>query len=201
MIGVTVATPGWEEMANEAAMRWMRHTGNAAEIRKAKNREEVRDVKLNLTGARWFFDADLWFVRRVELPALGGACAFGTPVVPSAVGREIIRSWAKRAGVDPACWISSGFYGADWDTPAAKRALGFARDHAIEWNIRDRDEEPLNVGLQRAGLPLGLLPSAYNWHPRCGAGYGYEPPEGIVAIHAGDVPAADKWEFLRRYAG
>jgi hypothetical protein len=199
MIGITVATPGWRALAVEAAARWTRFTGLPAQIVEAADRRAVRDAKLSLHGACWFFDADLWFVRMCELPKLRGDCIFGTPVVPSTEGRRVIREWAARAGIDPACWISSGIYGADW-SGAAGTALGKARAYALMFDIENRDEEPLNVGLQRARLPAAMLPSAFNWHPRCGvAGYNYEPPEGINAIHAGGVPFPEKFSFLQKH--
>lgn len=199
MIGITVATPGWQEMADEAARRWTKHTGLAARIVDAGTRQEVQHVKMTLNDSCWFFDADLWFVRDVRLPELCGCSVFGTPVVPSPRGRELIREWAKRAAVDSACWLSSGLYGSNWAAAKPGAALAQARQHAMEWGITDRDEESLNVGFQRAELPVALLPSAYNWHPRCGNGYGYTPPGGIIAIHAGDVPSAEKWDFLKQH--
>ena len=201
MIGITVATLSWLEMAEEAAWRWTKHTGLPARIIEARDRHEVQMTKMSLESRCWFFDADLWFVRDVRLPELCGHCVFGTPVVPSSKGRDLIRSWARRAGADPACWISSGLYGADWNAPSPQTALSRARQHAMQWRIGQRDEESLNVGFQHAGLPVALLPAAYNWHPRCGAGYGYRPPGGILAIHAGDVPAEEKREFLERHTG
>jgi hypothetical protein len=200
MKGIVITTPEFAAMAAEAVARIERFAGLPAELRCVETKEEAHAAKFSLTGSVWVVDADLWLVRAVALPVVQPDLIYATPVVPSEAGWKFIRERAAVASVDPHCWFSGGFFGADFDSVTLQAAMREAREYAGSWAITDRDEEPLNVGIQRAGVPVALLPSGLNWHPRCGCrGYGYEPKGGPVGIHAGGIPAADKLAFLRTY--
>ena len=200
MKGIVITTPDFADMADVAACRFEHFTGLRAEVRCVETKEQAHRTKRSLTGMTWVLDADLWFVRHVALPHLQPNLIYATPAVPADKGRAFIRARAAAAGVDPSCWFSGGIYGADFDCPLVRQALAEAERYAQVWHISGRDEEPMNAGVQRAGVTVALLPSVLNWHPHCGCnGYGYEPRQGPAAIHAGGIPAAEKLTFLRAH--
>ena len=81
IIGITIASDGYFDLATEAAARF-RHYGNTEALiltASGKNRFDLKFEILNLVGERSvaFFDADWWAVRRFELePYYNSAAIF-----------------------------------------------------------------------------------------------------------------------------
>ncbi len=198
-LGVTISTEAWLVLAKEALRRWEKFTGLPGKII-VVGESDFHMAKMSLREPCWCFDADLWLVRQVTLPPLRDDCLYATPVCPAPDDMERIRTWAAEDRIDVNCYFATGLYGSDWSAGKAMSALTIAREHSRQHQIYERDERQINVGAQRAGMVVGMLPSTLNWHPHCGeSGYGYAPEGGPIGIHAGGIPELEKLHFLREH--
>lgn len=207
MIGVTVSTPQYAALAAEAVRRWKLFTGLPVKvIRCADSAAYARKLRLDKLMPRErcvFFDADWWLIRPLELPwdGSGWMAAHDAGVFhPGA----FCQGDSDKLGLDKSLYFNSGFFA--WDNGNAQHRAVFVRARRAERAARRMiddwgDQTLLNLGVQRAGVPLSLLPSSYNFCLHFVRG-GCQPfiPRVVHAVHAAGFPLRHKMRHLKNAA-
>ncbi len=194
MRAVTVVSPEYEAVGQEAAARFWRFARIKADVLRCRAEDSHR-VKLEAlrdaakSGWRFFFDADWWLTGpcQPEIRALLGPWLAGAPIPGTMADYQ-----ARDFGYDPRCRVTSGFLAFDPTLPMWDKVLALALklQAAMDPN---RDEVFLNAAAHHFGLPVRVIDSGWNWYMR--QAYPYQPPR-IRALHAGGFPVAERHAVL-----
>lgn len=168
MIGVTLASPGFAELAEEARKRFMRHTGLQCVVVHTKS-EKNYAAKLELP--RMFnqtvvwFDADLWFIRDADLSQFDDREEFFGVRDPGIHDPDHFPFHdCQTLDLDLLKYFNTGFF--IWNNrhqEAFKTAQRVMKSHAGK--LRDFGEQSaLNAGVQKH-CKLALLSNTYNYMP------------------------------------
>lgn len=204
ILGVTVATPAFLDLAVEATRRWSAMTQQHATILVPPTNEGAYHWKLLLPqlvrpGPVCYFDADLWFIRPcdpLELLRPGGISGVQD------VGIENPATFAfadcGSLGLDRTQYINSGFFVCDTADPKIVAAFAAAEQMSL-WKTRVADfgeQSYLNAGIQR-NCGVHLVDMTWNFGPWAGlAGLCDKVPSRPNTIHALGVPLPLKRERL-----
>lgn len=208
ILGATIASPGYFELANEAARRFRKYTGCEC-IVLTTDRESSYDNKLALPnlGDRTicFFDADLWFVRQVDLEPFRQI--EGVAGVVEA-GRFLPKSFCVNdcasLGIPIEGYINAGLMIINPRTPSVKAAFNtasniLAQAKAGVVKIEDYGEQSaLNAAFVRELCPVQYLGDEWNFWPKAWAWGCYKSlPLHPYCIHAAGVLLPNKMQFLK----
>lgn len=168
MIGVTLSSPGFELLAEEARKRFMRHTGLQCVVVHTLTPQNYA-AKLELPSmfnqtVVWF-DADLWFIRDVDLREFNEREEFFAVLDPGIHDLSHFPLHDSRLlGLDHLKYFNSGFF--IWNSRHRLIFDEARRVMATEVHrLKDFGEQSaLNAGVQRRGK-IELLPSTYNYMP------------------------------------
>ena len=208
-LGVTIVTPGYEAMAEEAIRRFKAATGCEAVLRIEVPEGEGFNAKLHLDElcpARpiVFFDADLWMLREFDVGALMPVNDEWIAVHDPAVWDA--ESWPARDcathEMEPGDYVNTGLFACDLSKHFAREIFARARALAsTETMIDPTDQGLLNLARHRLQVPIRLLPAVFNFYPLAVA-WGTFPftPRGVIGLHAAGFPAADKLAALQHFA-
>jgi len=212
-IGVTLVSPRYLYLAQEAVSRFRKCTGLDVVILWSEA-EPAFAAKLNLDllvarRPMVFFDVDLWLLRPVDFGPLAKSdrwCAVPDPCAPNPetfCGRDSIRE-----GWDPATYFNSGLFACDLSRAEIRQVFADARAqldrvHAgtVPLPADVTDQYYLNWAVQRqAGLlkPLGLEMNFF--HVAIEHGGVRNIPVPLTGLHAAGVPAELKLQALREQA-
>lgn len=210
-IGVTVVSPKYEHLANEAESRFRKMTGLDV-VRITTNAEPAFFAKLTLDTYIQprpivYFDVDLFFLRPFDFSRLlssGKWCAVPDPGAAVPEGGFVFRD-RNAQGWEPDQYFNSGLFVCDLRRPEIQQVFRDAREH--EQDVKDgrkpkpvdsTDQIHLNVAvakqpglLKRLGFEMNCFPLAIQW----GAVRQY-PPD-VVGFHAAGVPLPLKLERLK----
>ncbi len=212
ILGVTIASPGYFDMAYEAAARFRKYTELDAMVI-TTDRQESYDMKyvLPLLGTRTlvFFDADLWFIRQASLARfanLNGIAAVQDVTRHSIHGTFCLQD-ALALDMPPDRYVNTGFMVINPRVPAVGEAFRLAsvlmaQRRAGEINILDVTEQSLlNAAFYRSGVDMHFLPDEWNFWPMAWKHKFYDRlPLEPYCIHAAGVPLPEKAAFLARHA-
>lgn len=206
--GITLASPGYFNLANEAARRFRKYTGMDCLVI-TTDRADSYDAKLALPnlGDRTlcFIDSDLWMIRPVNLDPFRQMN--GVAAVPEA-GRHLIHSFCihdcETLEVPMDRYVNAGLMIINPRVPAVQEAFNIAAQILAESRaginvLKDYGEQSaLNAGFLRAGVQMTFLGDEWNfwpkaWHWKC---YD-ELPLHPYSIHAAGVPLPQKEQFLK----
>ncbi len=210
IIGITLATTGYEELAQEAARRFRRHTGCHALILTADGHDAF-DLKFalpRLAGGRvcCFFDADLWFIRDVSLDRFLGMEGAALVPDPAALHPTFCQNDADVLNFPRERYCNTGlmvFNSADsrviraFDRASVLMAEKRAGLHA---EVQDTTEQSmLNRALHENQLPTQFLPQEFNTYLHA-AQYGHVDtiPARPYAVHAAGIALHDKFRVLQQ---
>lgn len=208
IIGFTIATTGYEELAQEAARRFRRHTGCHALILTADGHDAF-DLKFTLprlAGGRvcCFFDADLWFIRDVSLDRFLGMEGAALVPDPAALHPTFCQNDADVLNFPRERYCNTGlmvFNSADsrviraFDRASVLMAEKRAGLHEL---VQDKTEQSLLCkALHENQLPTQFLPPKWNtYYYSIPHNFITGIPVDLVAVHAAGVPLARKKEYL-----
>jgi hypothetical protein len=166
ILGVTISSPGYHEMAQEAARRFRKYSGLDCLILTTE-RDDSYDAKYNLPllGSRTlcFFDADLWFCRPFNLAQFGnlnGIAGVPDPTRNSFHGTFCYQD-AITLGMPPNQYLNTGFLVINPRHKATQKAFEDAK-HLMELKRRGalREAYPIltkNGTRKRRQPPLHIL--------------------------------------------
>lgn len=211
ILGVTIASPGYFELANEAAARFRKYSGLDALVI-TTNRNDSYDMKyiLPLLGTRTliFFDADLWYIRPVSFDRfanLNGIAAVQDATRHSFHGTFCLQD-AISLDVPPDRYVNTGFMVINPRLPAVAEAFRLASSlmaqrRAGEIKTLDVTEQSLlNAAFYRSGVDMHFLPDEWNFWPMAWKHKFYDRlPLEPYCIHAAGVPLAEKAAFLEKH--
>ena len=211
ILGVTIASPGYFDLANEAAARFRQFSGLDALII-TTDRKDSYDMKyaLPLLGTRTlvFFDADLWFIRPIDLTRfanLNGIAAVQDVTRHSFNGTFCLQD-AVSLDMPPDRYVNTGFMVINPRVQAVKAAFNLAsvlmaQRRAGEIKTLDVTEQSLlNAAFYRSSVDMHFLPDEWNFWPHAWKHKFYDRiPMEPYCIHAAGVPLAQKSEFLAKY--
>lgn len=210
IIGITLATTGYEELAQEAARRFRRHTGCHALILTADGRDAF-DLKFalpRLAGGRvcCFFDADLWFIRDVSLDRFIGMEGLAAVPDPAALHPTFCQNDADVLNFPRDRYCNTGlmvFNSADSRVLTAfdRASVLMAEKRAgLHPDVQDTTEQSmLNRALFENQLPTQFLPQDWNSYLHA-AQHGHIDtiPARPYAVHAAGVTLHDKFRVLQQ---
>lgn len=212
IIGATIATTGYEELAQEAARRFRRHTGCHALILTADGRDGY-DLKFEiprLAGGRvfCFFDADLWFIRDVSLDRFAGMEGAALVPDPAALHPTFCQNDADVLGLPRERYCNTGLIIANSADSRVLTAFDRAsvlmaeKRAGLHPDIQDTTEQSmLNRALFENQLPTQfLLPKWNSYYYAIPNGFIDSIPVDMLAIHAAGVPLEKKIAYLELQA-
>lgn len=204
MIGVTLSSPGYDELAEEARKRFMRHTGLQCVVVHTNSNQNYL-AKLELPGmfrqTVVFFDADLWFIRDADLSEFNDQEEFLAAVDPGIHDFHNFPLPDSRAlKLDHLKYFNSGFF--IWNS---RHHVAFEVARKImateKHKLKDFGEQSsLNAGVQR-NCKLKLISNTYNYLPIAerNNARGFVKHLSPVAIHAAGFFTDQKIAALRYY--
>ena len=212
-LGVTIRTPGYEALAEEAVRRFKLASGCQTVLIIDAPEHAGWEAKLSLPElcpARpiIFFDADWWALREFDVRDVmvinQGITAVHEPTVfdPEAhAARDCVTLMMGPRGV-----INTGFFACDLSDRNTRRMFRDARSMLSTHSDLDQIADPtdqvwLNYARQTVGVPLRMLPLRYNFFLPA-AQWGCVPaiPRGIVGLHAAGYPLEHKLHTLETQA-
>lgn len=208
IIGVTISSPGYHELAQEAAQRFRKYTGCDALVLTTERRDSY-DAKMALPflGDRTicFFDADLWFVRRVDLEPFRQIN--GIAAVKDASRfcmTSICLEDALSLGFEPERYINTGLMIFRGGNPTIQSAFNAASSLIAERAsgslvTKDKTEQSLlNAGIHRSSVALTFLGDEWNFWPHAWhRGWMDKLPLHPYCVHAAGVLLPQKTQFLK----
>ena len=215
-LGVTLRTPGYEALAEEAVRRFKKASGcNTVLIIDAPGGAgwEAKLSLPELCPARpiVFFDADWWALRAFDVRDVmvvgSGIAGVHEPTVfdPEAHAAKDCETLV----MSPMAVINTGFFACDLSDRITQRMFREAREMLSRRDemvtvrpIADpTDQVWLNYARQTGGVLLRLLPLRYNFFLPA-AQWGCVPsiPRGIIGLHAAGYPLENKQHTLETQA-
>lgn len=213
MCGVTVVSPGYEELAFHAVRRFHAATGMDTLILWTAD-EPAYFTKLllpELVGARpiVFYDVDWWAQGEMDLTRWKHSAHFigvGDRGVSSAV--EFPCKDCERWDMDKSRYINTGFFICDLTQPLHRAVFQLARalvgQHLKEntKGMADHGEQSwLNLALHLTGVSVQLLPLEYNYFSLLATNKLAEKPKTIRGLHGAGIPAPLKLKRLLEEEG
>lgn len=209
LLGVTIITPGYEAMGEEAVKRFQQHTGLPCSALRF-NGDSGFAYKLALPDLVppvpvVFFDADLWLLRKTDFPsqmAKGAVSAVPDPGTRDA-GSFVSQDCAK-LGLEPRQYFNSGLFVADFSCEHVRAAFRKAAEILKEKDTHQiadyGDQTALNMAVQRCGVPFQPMPAGFNFFMHA-VSHGYASvPDLVYGLHAAGVKKADKLAHLKSHA-
>lgn len=205
MIGVTLSSPGFEELAEEARKRFMKHTGLQCVVvhtRTPQNYAAKLELPSMFNQTVVWFDADLWFVRDVDLSEFDEREEFLAVLDPGIHDLDHFPLHDSRTlGLDHLRYFNSGFF--IWNSRHRAAFDEARRVMAVDIRkLKDFGEQSaLNAGVQRK-CKLTLLPSTLNYMPFAELHNmrGLVKQHSPATIHAAGYGTEHKLDALRYYA-
>lgn len=206
LIGVTVRTPAYAALSREAVARFKRFTGLPVQVIDCADAEAFwTKINLPLLLPRTrcvFFDADWWALRTLDFSGWQGGSMLAVHDAGVFHPAAFCKPDCEALRLEKALYFNTGFFA--WDNADARHRLAFtlARRFWRTEQVQDFGEQSLlNAGVQRAGVPVSLLPFGWNCmlHFVRGGVYPYIP-RVVHAVHAAGVPLRRKMTHLRAAA-
>lgn len=210
LLGVTIITPGYEEVGEEAVRRFQRFTGLPVTALRFGGKSG-HGYKLQLpvlVSCRVpvvFFDADLWLLRPTDFSphvVPGGIAAVPDPGTsdPEGFVAHDIAALGLKAGE----YFNSGLFIADLSSAEVREAMmhaaqAFASRQA--GGVKDYGEQSfLNAAVQRAGLPFRAMPAGFNFFMHAVQhGYGLFP-NLVHGLHGAGIRLDEKCRRMEEQA-
>jgi hypothetical protein len=206
-IGVTIVTPGYEELAAEAVRRFKRFTGLPVLVIEADTKHGF-EMKLRLPElvphgpTTIFFDADWWMLRPGECPLPRGHEFMAVPDPQAHDEGSFCRQDAQTMFLDEGHYFNSGFmvFNAANFEPAFAN-LREQRATRKELVLKDTtDQSWINFAVETYGF-FKPLPLEWNFYPLAWTwGCVRQFPGNVIGLHAAGVPLPQKLGFLQRWA-
>lgn len=194
MLGVTIATPGYFDLAKEAAARFRKCSGCDTVI--LESSESGFDSKFKLLdlfkGQQiCFFDADLFPIRKLDLnPFKGKLGVFGVNDPTCISDHSFVKHDSIAIGIYPYTYLNTGFLILNFADETVVKAFEIARANMINKNdlgLQDKTEQSvLNLGFKET--TVNILPFKYNFFKKA-VDWGCFPyiPRDIINVHAAGV--------------
>lgn len=209
IIGITISSPGYHEMAQEAARRFRKYTGCDALILTTERRDSY-DAKyaLPFLGDRTicFFDADLWLIRQTNLAPLSqiNGIAAVKDVTRHAENGSFCLQDARLLQFSPEEYCNTGFMVINPLAANVKEAFNLAsslmaKKNAGCFSIIDVTEQSLlNAAFIQSGVEMTYLGNEWNFWPNAWKhGFYQSLPLHPYCIHAAGVLLPNKMQFLK----
>jgi hypothetical protein len=212
-LGVTLVSPKYQHLAEEAVARFQKNTGLDVVILTAKE-ENSFAAKLNLdlmvaAVPIVFFDVDLWIIRKYDFSPLlksGKWCAVPDP--GSHNPHAFPHTDCQREGWNHDTYFNSGLFVCDLSRPDHRRVFQDARQRLTDvheglagipadWT----DQYFLNWAIQQQPALLKRLPFELNFY-KLAVDWGSYPhiPREVIGLHAAGRKPDEKLSTLKREA-
>ncbi len=202
-IGVTVVTPAYRHLEAKAIRAFKQHSGLEVQVLRTNDKAGFENkIKLDrLCGRRpiVFFDVDTRVLRALDLSRWRGDwLAVHDPAV--FIPHTFPHDDCESHKMDKASYWNSGFFACDLRRAEHREVFRRARRHRdyVEYGRLEKpvdwtDQFYLNLAAQEIGLPVTLLPFAFNMYVHAVKHGGREAfPRHVVVAHAAGFPLAEK---------
>jgi hypothetical protein len=212
-IGVTLVTPRYAHLVDEAVTRFTKHSGLDVLVLHASE-ECGFAAKLNLDlliapRPIVFFDADLWLLRDFDFAEMACGERFCAASDPCAFNSKTFCGMdCSSDGWDPATYFNSGLFACDLGRPEIRRVFSDARQRLADCHsgtaplpTDSTDQYFLNWAVKQQLDLFRSLPFRMNFF-KLAVTMGDFPhfPADIVGLHAAGVPLPNKLDALRQQA-
>lgn len=210
IIGITIATSGYETLAIEAARRFRLHTGCHCIILTADG-DDCYDLKFALPRLAdnrvcFFFDADWHMIRNVSLNQFIGMDGLAAVLDPAAthhtrqfpmIDAEVL-NFPKERYINTGCMVFNSMDARVHQAFDRASVLMAEKRAGLHPGVVDKTEQSiLNRALYEFCLPTQFLSPKWNtYYYSIPAGFIESIPADMVAIHAAGVPLEKKAEYL-----
>lgn len=208
MLGVTIATPGYLDLAKEAARRYRLHSGGDTiilESDKAGFETKFKLVDIFKGQQICFFDADCFAVRELDLSEfIGKPGVYGVndPTWASSAANAFVRHDSIVLGIEFKRYLNTGFLILNFADETVVKAFEDAKLNIYnkqQLGVNDKTEQSiLNYGFRHT--LINILPFKYNFF-KPAVDWGCYPhiPRDIINVHAaGYQPLSKKMEELKK---
>ena len=211
MLGTTIASPKFRELAYEASKRFMKYTGLSC-LTITTPSELCYSEKLTLPDRLpretvvWF-DADLWFLNYADLSQFDGRSQFFAVPDPCRFDENHFPAHDSKYvfNIDVCKYFNTGFFIWNNAIPSHRRIFSRALNMmtARSHEVGDFGEQSfINEAVQTMEVPLEILPQEYNYSPFA-ASQNHStqyPMDNPLTVHASGYGPNDKLPFLRDFS-
>lgn len=212
MIGVTVRTPKYAALSEQAVARFKRYTGLKVKVIECDDSQAFQTkLEIDRQAPRTrciHFDADWWALRQLDVAGWTGSTWLAVHDAGVFHPGAFCKADSEALGLEKSLYFNSGFFA--WDNANAQHRRAFRQARTLAFDIERGAVAPLhdfgeqsllNAGVQQAGVPLSMLPFGYNCmlHFVRGGVFPYVP-RVVHAVHAAGVPLRGKMPHLRSAA-
>jgi hypothetical protein len=213
MIGLTVSTPSYENLATEACKRFEASTGLKARVVRVGTDEDGFPAKLEMWRTKAdavFFDSDLWVLRKTDFSKLPDWSVVHDPCVfhPESFCFKDCQQPFEEGGLLRDRYFNTGMMKVDFRKPlnreVFKRAAKIAANvkSGKAWKPHDTtDQYYINRAVLELGVPITFLPYSFNYyHKAVEWGVLSFTPREVRCLHAAGYPLKQKMGALRSQA-
>lgn len=204
LIGVTIASEGFETMAIEAMKRFRKHTGIEKCLLVTNEGEGNYADKLGLykliqpDQTFIYFDADLWFIRDCKLDFMHDRLEFIGCHDPGCNKKYAINHFpykdSQTFGIKIDEYVNGGLFAFNY---RHIKPFQFAEKIMSEMSVRGGrrfidgkrlhdfgEQTSINYAMSKFNIPIDIIPSTYNFMPFACIHVGADPILKPIAIHA-----------------
>jgi hypothetical protein len=208
ILGVTISTPGYQDLAIQAAERFRKFSGCDTLILESNERNGF-NLKLELhrifaNRDICFFDSDLWAVRKFDLTEFcNSSSVIGVNDPTSTSPASFCYHDSISLGIPFSKYLNTGFLICDFKSKKVRRSFEIARENINNkeaLNVRDNTEQSiLNYGFKNCKVKT--IPLKWNfWKKAADWGNVDSIPRDIINVHAAGYTLPMKKEILERHS-
>ncbi len=210
VLGVTIASHGYFEMAHRAAASFRRYSGCDCLILET-DRKDSYDMKYSLPHLKGrtlcYFDADMEWIRSFDLEKfrqVEGVAAV-RDVTRHAINGSFCLQDATSLGFPPERYCNTGLMIINPRNPLVVKAFDHAafmmaeRRAGVLTTLDTTEQSILNAAWNQVGMPLMFLPDEWNFWPWGWVNGFYDSlPLKPLNVHAAGVPLHLKAEYIAK---
>lgn len=200
IIGVTIVTPEYKELSQEAVKRFKKYSGLdvcAVEVDNQQNSYEIKFKLLELFKGKkiCFFDSDLFAVRDLNLHKIKFEDVAGVNDPTALSSHSFVRHDCFNLSIPFDRYLNTGFLLMDLSKRTVIKAFEIAiKTDRNSLNMMDKTEQSLlNYAFMQAGCDIKTLPFEYNFF-KPAVDWGIYPfiPRSVFNVHAAGYPLHQK---------
>jgi hypothetical protein len=205
-IGVTIISPSYRKVGNEAVKRFKKFTGLDVKVIRCSDKEGF-DTKLQLDKLCpkqkiIFFDADWMLLRKTDILGLSNAglwLGVGDPTIhhPDCFPHKDCRD----NGLDQHRYINTGFFVCDLSRDDHRQVFIKARRSRkayLEGKQASHDHtDQFHINKALDGVAMTLLPLSFNFFTFAAREGCCQIPREVIGLHGAGYQASEKWEELQ----
>ena len=206
-VGLTLISPGYEELSAEAVLRFKHFTGcDVVALHVEKEPaffSKLMFAELLMPRRYVFFDADLWINAPVDFDGLDSHKFWGVMEYGAHQKGCFVYDDCKRFEIPPDKYFNTGLLAFDFRNELHRKVFSLAGKLAMLSQTGgfpvpvDRTEQTfINIALEVLEVERGFLPFAYNYFDFAVEHFNAPMLERVIGYHAAGLQLVDKMDHL-----